>query len=99
IETKRLILRHFKINETDIQALFSIFSDETVNKYLPWYPLKTKNQAIEFYHERILPNYEEEKGYYFAICLKENNTPIGYVTVSGEDSHDFGYGLMQAFWG
>ncbi|WP_271002099.1 GNAT family N-acetyltransferase [Listeria seeligeri] len=99
IETKRLILRHFEANETDIQALFSIFSDEKVNKYLPWYPLETKNQAIEFYHKHVLPKYEEEKGYYFAICLKENNTPIGYVAVSGEDSHDFGYGLMQAFWG
>lgn len=94
IETKRLILRHFEVNETDIQALFSIFSDETVNNYLPWYPLETKDQVIEFYHKHILPKYEEEKGYYFAICLKENNTPIGYVAVSGEDSHDFGYWLM-----
>ncbi|MDT2012429.1 GNAT family N-acetyltransferase [Carnobacterium divergens] len=99
IEKKRLILRHFEVNETDIQALFSIFSDETVNNYLPWYPLETKDQAIEFYHKHILPKYEEEKGYYFAICLKENNTPIGYVAVSGEDSHDFGYGLRQEFWG
>lgn len=99
IETKRLILRPFEVNETDMRALFSIFSDEKVNQYLPWYPLTTKSQAIEFYNQHILPTYQAELGYYFAICLKANNLPIGYVTVSGEDSHDFGYGLMQVFWG
>lgn len=99
IATKRLVLRHFEVNETDMQALFFIFSDEKVNKYLPWYPLETQEQAVEFYNENILPKYEEQSGYYFAICLKENNHPIGYVAVSDEGSHDFGYGLMQEYWG
>ncbi|MHC5550227.1 GNAT family N-acetyltransferase [Carnobacterium maltaromaticum] len=99
IATKRLVLRHFEVNEADMEALFSIFSDEKVNKYLPWYPLETQEQAVEFYNENILPKYEEQSGYYFAICLKENNRPIGYVAVSGEDSRDFGYGLMQEYWG
>lgn len=99
IATKRLVLRHFEVNEADMEALFSVFSDEKVNKYLPWYPLETQEQAVEFYNENILPKYEEQSGYYFAICLKENNRPIGYVAVSGEDSRDFGYGLMQEYWG
>ena len=37
-------------------------------------------------------------GYRYAVCLKKDNIPIGYVHVSGEKSHDFGYGLKKEFW-
>lgn len=37
IETKRLILRKF--TENDIKAVFDIYSDEEVNKFLPWFLL------------------------------------------------------------
>jgi len=35
---------------------------------------------------------------YCAICLKEDNIPIGYVHVSDDESHDLGYGLRKEFW-
>lgn len=38
IETERLILRKF--TEKDIEALYEIYSDEEVNRFLPWFPLK-----------------------------------------------------------
>lgn len=98
INTERLILRNFEINDKDLSALFSILSDVEVNKYLPWYPLKNIEEAVEFYKERILPIYEKHKGYYFAVCLKEDNVPIGYVTVSADESHDFGYALKKEYW-
>lgn len=45
LRTKRLILRRFI--EEDLNELFLILSDEEVNTYLPWYPVKTlKKQEI-----------------------------------------------------
>lgn len=92
IETERLILREFKID--DLEAFYKIFSDKDVNTFLPWYPLKDLNEAKAFYEERYL----NSDGYHLAICLKEDNIPIGYVNVSDDDSHDFGYGLLKEYW-
>lgn len=46
IETKRLILRKF--TENDLDALYEIYSDEAVNTFLPWFPLKTTEEAKTF---------------------------------------------------
>lgn len=98
LKTNRLILREFEPTQQDYQAIFSMMSDEEVNKYLPWFPLKSISEAKEFYHQRILPVYEKDSGYYFAICMKEDHMPIGYITVNGDSSHDFGYGLTKEYW-
>lgn len=92
IKTERLILRPF--NENDLEAIFKIFSDEKINTFLPWYPVKTMEEAKTFYEER----YANPEDYCFAICLKEDNVPIGYINVSMDESHDFGYGLLEAYW-
>lgn len=42
--------------------------------------------------------YQQPKGYRYAICLKIDNIPIGYVHVSLENNHDLGYGLRKEFW-
>lgn len=46
LRTDRLILRKFI--KDDLEALFEIFSDEEVNVFLPWYPLKTMEDASIF---------------------------------------------------
>ena len=43
IETKRLILRKFNLN--DLNALFTLLSDEKVNTFLPWFTLKTLDEV------------------------------------------------------
>ena len=96
LETPRLILRKF--TEQDIDALFLILKDEEVNKFLPWYPLKSIDEAKKFYEERYAAKYAQPQGYAYAICLKEDNYPIGYIKVDMEDHHDFGYGLRKEFW-
>lgn len=96
LETKRLILRKFAKN--DIEALFDIYKDEEVNVYLPWFPLKSLKEAEIFFHEKYLKEYEKDSGYRYAICLKTDNVPIGYVNVSIGNSHDLGYGLRKKFW-
>lgn len=96
LETERLILRKF--TENDLNALYEIFRDEEVNRFLPWFPLKTMEEARTFYEKQFADKYNQKKGYYYAICLRKDNIPIGYVNVSIEDSFDFGYGLRKEFW-
>lgn len=96
IETERLILRKFIENDSD--ALFEILSDKDVNTFLPWFPLKDINEAKLFLKERFLAYYNKPSIYRHAICLKEDNKPIGYVWLSDSENHDFGYGLKKEFW-
>lgn len=96
LETERLILRRFM--EKDMEALFLVLKDEEVNKFLPWYTLKNLEETKEFYEKRYASKYEHLQGYAYAICLKENNFPIGYINVSMEENQDFGYGLCKEFW-
>lgn len=46
----------------------------------------------------MLQNMHSHQGYAYAICLKEDNFPIGYIKVDMEEHHDFGYGLRKEFW-
>lgn len=96
IETERLILRKF--TSTDDTALLELLQDEEVNTFLPWFPLKTREEAQRFLQERFLAYYDKPSAYRYAICLREDEAPIGYVWLSDGDSHDFGYGLKKAFW-
>ncbi len=94
IETKRLILRHF--TEKDASALLAILSDKEVNAFLPMFPLKDIEEAKKYL--LYIENYIQQKGFYYAICLKENNIPIGCIHVSADDNHDLGYSIGKEFW-
>lgn len=96
INTTRLILRKFE--ENDLHALYEIFSDQEVNQFLPWFPLKNLAEAKNFYQERYASIYQNKQGYAYAICLKENNIPIGYVNINLDDSYDLGYELKKEYW-
>jgi len=96
ILTERLILRNF--TEEDIEAIYQILNDEEVNRFLPWYPLKSIEDAKKFYQERYAKKYIQPQAYAYAICLKCDNYPIGYIQVDMDGPHDFGYGLLKEFW-
>lgn len=96
LETERLILRKF--TENDLDALFEIYSDEEVNRFLPWFPLKDLEEAKQFFQEKYAARYTLPQAYAYAICLKKDNLPIGYIKVDMEEHHDFGYGLRKEFW-
>ena len=97
LETPRLILRRF--TERDIPTILAIHSDREVNAFLPWFPLKSLQEAQDFYQSRYALAYREPQGYRYAVCLRQDGSPVGYVHVSMDDSHDFGYGLRRCFWG
>lgn len=96
IETERLILRKFAGD--DIEALYKNYSDEEVNTFLPWYPLKNMDEAFVFFQEQYAAKYALPQAYAYAICQKRDNYPIGYIKVDMEEHHDFGYGLRKEFW-
>ncbi|MBC3516258.1 GNAT family N-acetyltransferase [Neobittarella massiliensis] len=96
LKTERLILRKF--TERDIEALYQILRDKEVNRFLPWYPLQSMEEAEAFYQERYAAKYAEPRGYQYAICLKSDDRPIGYIKVDMQEHHDFGYGLRREFW-
>lgn len=96
LETERLILRKF--TENDIEALFLILADKEVNTFLPWFPLKSIDEAQSFYEARFAADYEKPQSYAYAICLKADNYPMGYIKVDMDESHDLGYGLRKEFW-
>ena len=47
LETASLILRKF--TEDDMDALYALLKDEEVNVFLPWFPVKTLKETIDFY--------------------------------------------------
>ena len=97
LETKRLILRSFE--EGDLRAFYFLLKDEEVNTFLPWFPVKNMAEAELFYEERFSVHGNRSPFYCYAVCLKEKNDPIGYITVNlSNDSHDFGYALRKEFW-
>lgn len=93
--TKRLTLRPF--TAADLPAFLEIMSDERTNTFLPWFPVKTLDEAERMLEERYLSPRNEPRGCHFAVCLGEK--PIGYINLDGEAPHDLGYGLLPAHWG
>ncbi len=91
LKTDRLILRKFE--EKDLEALYLLLKDEEVNRFLPWFPIRNREEARCFWEKRW-----KDRKYSFAICLREDDEPIGYVNAGMDDSHDFGYALRKEFW-
>ena len=96
LETKRLILRKF--TEQDIKALFLVLHDKEVNTFLPWYPVKNMTEAKKYYEAQYIPKYIQSQSYAYAVCLKADNCPIGYINVDVKEPYDLGYGLRKEFW-
>lgn len=92
LKTERLLLRPFAAN--DLSAILAIYGDAEVNRFLPWFPLQTLEDARRFYETRLTG----PDGLHYAVCLQQEDQPIGYVDVSAEDSADLGYGLRREYW-
>lgn len=101
IETDRLILRRYVIEDAD--AMYKNWaSDSEVTKFLTWQP----HSSVEVSRgiiENWLKEYSDEKYYQWAIVLKANgNEPIGDISVvhMNEDISmvHIGYCLGRAWW-
>lgn len=96
IETERLLLRKF--TGQDLQDVFLILRDKEANVFLPWFPAETLDQAQKHLYDHYVAHYKRPCAYRYAICLKSDNRPIGYIGVGDGDSHDLGYGLRKEYW-
>lgn len=99
LETERLILRKFDIN--DAQAMFRNWaSNPNVTKYLTWQPYKDV-KGVREYIEFVINQYD---GTHFdwMIELKEIKEPIGTIGVVKYDeninSAHIGYCLSEKYW-
>ena len=97
LETERLVLRRF--TPADVEPLFSLMRDREVNTFLPWFPLETEADAAKYPEEHYLDYYRRPSGCRYAVCLRENDRPIGYLHVDDGESHDLGYALARPSWG
>lgn len=101
LETKRVILRRFTAE--DLDDVFTLYSDETVNEFLPWFPHESKEKSQKHLNNILLKEYERPVAYCYAIELKENSKVIGFVILHNINteigSGDIGYALMKEYWG
>lgn len=102
IETERLILRKFKLD--DAQQLFDNYgSHEVVTKFLTWKPHSSIEVTKDYLSNVVIPEYEQEYTYRWAIVLKENNEVIGCIDVVHKNipktSAELGYVLSDYHWG
>ncbi|MBQ9534316.1 MAG: GNAT family N-acetyltransferase [Clostridia bacterium] len=101
IETDRLLLRRFSID--DAEAMYSNWaSDPEVTKYLTW-PTHTGVDVSKALLEDWVSSYAQENYYQWAIVLKEHGSdPIGSISAVRVDDDvsmvHIGYCLGKNWW-
>lgn len=100
LETKRLILRRYSLNDTD--DMFNNWgTNENVTKFLNWTPYKSKEDLKDFISSCI-EDYKNPSAYNWIIEFKENNQAIGSISVVSvnEDIEEteVGYCLGEDYW-
>ena len=101
IETKRLILREFTIN--DLTKLQKILSDKDVMLFSVWGPLDEKGTRI--FLEKTFESYKKNGYGKWAVIDKEKNKLIGSCGLhnvdigEGKMQTELGYRLAKNFWG
>lgn len=99
LESQRLIFR--KVEASDVEDVFAIFSAPEVAKYDFFTPINTKEKALT-----IIDNYQNEfiskEEITWGIVRKSDNKLIGYFSLGNFDEQankcEIGYGLNKNFW-
>ena len=101
LETERLILRKFKLSDAK-DTFESYCSRDIVTKYLRWLPHKSIEDTLKYLTEIVLPKYEQDYTYCWAIELKETGKIIGCVDVHTKDlltkKCTIGWVLSDEYW-
>jgi len=100
IETKRLLLRQYRIE--DANAMYKNWaSDNEVTKYLVW-PAHKSEEVSKQYIEYLIRNYENKEVYDWGIELKEIHQVIGSISVVQQnpeiESVQIGYCIGKPWW-
>ena len=101
IETHRLILRPFRIEDAD-DMYNNWASDPEVTRFLTW-PVHTGVDVTRALLQAWIARYEDGGSYNWAIELKETGSVIGNIsvvhTVEALEQAEIGYCMGKAFWG
>ena len=100
IETKRLLLRKFVIEDAD--AMFRNWaSDKEVTKFLTWSAYTSSETAMWVLDEWAV-SYKKPDYYQWAIVLKDINEPIGSISVVSINEKtqmaEIGYCIGRPWW-
>lgn len=101
-ETPRLILRKKELR--DAEEMFNNYcSKDKVTKYLSWNTHKSLDDTICYLKNVVLPMYEDNSAYEWAVVLKETGEVIGSISVPKYDlekkSAELGWVLDDRYWG
>lgn len=101
-ETERIILRPIEIS--DAENIFNNYaSKDNVTKYLTWKSHKSLDDTVSYLQNFVIPDYQNEKTYRWAIVLKETNEVIGCIDVVRYDETkqraELGWVLDDSHWG
>ena len=101
IETDRLILRRFTID--DAEDMYNNWaSDPEVTKFLTW-PTHSSVDVSRYVLNDWVSHYEEGDFFNWAMELKENGQVIGNISVvevkERAEAADMGYCMSRAYWG
>jgi len=98
LTTKRLTLR--QLNDDDCQAIFSLRSDDVVNKYIGREKATDVEQAKEFI-KKINAGISDGKSMYWAICFTGNEDLAGTICLwnfsEDKTTAEIGYELMPVY--
>lgn len=101
IETDRLILRRFKIEDADIMYT-NWASDDEVTQYLTW-PTHADVNVTRGVIEGWIQNYANPDFYHWAVVLKSIGEPIGSLSVVKYEektaSAAIGWCMGKRWWG
>ena len=100
IETKRLILREFTID--DYEAVYEFNSNKEVHKYTGDEIINSLERAKEIIEQIWLKDYEKYGYGRWAVIYKPENKIIGFAGLkylSEIRETDIGYRLLPKYWG
>ena len=100
LKTERLTLRSLSLD--DQKDIFSLRSDEEINKFLDRQPCNTIEDAIRFINN-VNDNQKNNQSFYWVITLTETNTFMGTICLFDfiivQKSCEIGYELLTKFQG
>ena len=101
IETERLLLRRFRIEDAPA-AYRNWMSSPVVTKYLTW-PPHTSVEESRDYIQSVIDSYDDDDFYTWVIEWKETREIVGAIGVNEifaiVDSCEIGYCMSDRFWG
>lgn len=100
LETERLILRQLVVEDAE-KCFSNWMSDPEVTKYLTWQTHKNIEETKSIL-KYWCSKYEDNDFYQWVIVLKENNEPIGTISVVSTneniDAAEIGYCIGKRWW-